>query len=69
MPGSDGQEFLVIFEKAVSWDPKLGEASWDLKLDEASPVCGLRDAHSFVRSDGTVSIVRIVSLSLLVSKD
>ena len=35
MPGSDGLGILVIFEKAVSWDSKLGEASWDLSLGEA----------------------------------
>ena len=46
MPGSDGLGFLVIFKKAVSWDPKLGEASWDLKMDKVSTVVdnGMRRA-------------------------
>ena len=47
----------------ASWDPKLGEVSWDFKLDEASPVYGLWDATRVVVSDGTVSIVKIMSLS------
>ena len=38
VPGSDGPGMLVIFEKAVSWDLTLDEASWHSDLGEASPV-------------------------------
>ena len=59
MPGSDGLRILGDFEKkkAVSWDSGLGESS-----------CRLWDASRVVESDGTVSIVKIVSLSPRVEK-
>ena len=63
MPRSNGLGILVIFEKAVSWDLSLGEASWFLSLGEASPVGAYGMRRAFVVSDGTVSIVKIVSLS------
>ena len=68
MPGSDGLGILVIFEKAVSWDSTLSEASWDLKLDEARPAVVYGMHRAFVGSHGTVSIVKIVSLSPYVEK-
>ena len=56
MPVSDGLRILGDFwKKAVSWDLNLDESSWFLSW--VRPVqLGLRD--------GTVSIVKIVSLSL-----
>ena len=45
MLGSDGLGFLVIFEKAVSWDLTLSEASWDSDLGESSWVYGM--CHAF----------------------
>ena len=86
IPGSDGMGILVIFEKAVSWDlnlrelrsearrgqlrfkPEIGENwSWTRRV----PFVAHGTRRAFVASDGTVSIVKIVSLSLslLVSKD
>ena len=55
MPGSDGVGILVIFEKSSSLrsDAGRGQSS-----------CVLRDAPRVVGSDGTVSIVTIVYLSL-----
>ena len=55
------------FEKDVSWDfdsgPGSPEVSWDLTLSRAVQLGG------WLKDDvGTVSIVKIVSLSLLVSK-
>ena len=50
-------------KKAVSWDLTLDEASWFLSLGEASPVGDYGMRRAFVWSDGTVSIVKIVSLS------
>ena len=66
---------LKRLKKAVSWNLDLDEPScllwsarvlvgsviWDLNLDESS--CVLRDVPRVVGSDGTVSIVKIVSLS------
>ena len=52
----------------VSWDLSLGEASWFLSLGEASPVWAYGMLRGFVGSDGTVSIVKIVSLSPRVEK-
>ena len=49
MLGSEGLRFLVIFEKAVCWDLNLGRASSPGELT--------------VGDVGTVSIVKIVSLS------
>ena len=58
---------------SVSWDPTLGETRWDLKqgganwflsLGVASPVGAYGMRRAFVGSDATVSIVKIVSLSL-----
>ena len=65
MPRSDGLRILGDFwKKAVSWDLRLDEASWFSGLGEARPgQLGLRDAPRVVGSDGTVSIVEIVSLS------
>ena len=69
-PEAIGWDSGWFWKKAVSWDPKLGEASWDLKLDEANPLRGLRDAPRvcWVRWDGQHS-QNCVSLSLLVSED
>ena len=59
-PEAMGGGFGVIFEKnAVRWDLKLDEASWDPNLGESSWVYEMR----VVGSDGTVSLVKIVSLS------
>ena len=60
-------------KKAVSWDLTLDEASWDPTLGEASgDILTLGQAvqlGSWLKDDvGTVSIVKIVCLSLLVSK-
>ena len=52
----------------ASWDSNLGEASWDLNLGEGSPAGAYTMRRAFVGSDGTVSIVKIVSLSLRVEK-
>ena len=63
MPGSEGLRICVFFwKKAVNWDSKLDEGvdfwTW------VRPVqLGLRDATRVVKSGGTVSIVKIVSLS------
>ena len=48
MPGSNGLGILVIFEKAVSWDLTLDEASWDSDLGESSWVYGI--CRAFVGS-------------------
>ena len=66
--------FGDLGKKAVSWELSLSEASWDLKLGEASPVVVYTIHHTFVGTGssageltvgdvGTVSIVKIVSLS------
>ena len=47
------------FEKDVSWDPILGQAS---------PAGGYGMRSAFVGSDSTASIVKIVSLSPRVEK-
>ena len=71
-PEAMGWEFWFL-KKAVSWDLTLDKASWDLNLGEASwflslgkasPVGAYGMHRAFVGSDGTVSIVKIVSLSL-----
>ena len=67
-PETRDWEFSWFLKKAVSWDLTLDEASWDLKLDEASPVGAYGMHRAFVGSDGTVSIVKIVSLSSHVEK-
>ena len=73
-----GWEFWRFLKKAINWDLTMAEASWDLSLGEASWFLSLGDAspvgaygmrRAFVGSEGTVSIVKIVCLSLLVSKD
>ena len=68
MPGSDGLRILVIYEKnsELRSDAGWGELIFEPGRSQSS--CGLRDAPRVVGSDGTVSIVKIVSLSLLVSK-
>ena len=48
------------FETEVSWDPTLGRAS---------PAGGYGMRSAFVGPDSTVSIVKIVFLSLFVSKN
>ena len=53
-PEAMGREF-GDFEKDVSWDPTLGRAS---------PAGGYGMRSAFVGSDSTVSIVKIVCLSL-----
>ena len=65
MPGSDGLRIWGDFWKnSLSWDLNQGEASWFSNLGEARPgQLGLRDAPRMVVSDGTVSIVKIASLS------
>ena len=74
MCGSDGLRIWGDFwKKTGSWDLKLDEASWDSDSGPGSPEdlrsearrvqLGLRDAPRMVRSDGTVSIVKIVYLS------
>ena len=64
MPGSNGLRILGDFwKKAVSWDLRQDEAGWFLSW--ARPFhLGVRDVPSIVGSDGTVSIVKIISLSL-----
>ena len=52
-PEAMGWEF-GDFEKVVSWDPTLGRAS---------PAGGYGMRSAFVGSDGTVSLVKLVSLS------
>ena len=63
MPRSDGLRIWGDFwKKAVSWDSNLEEASGFLSW--VRPVeLGLQDVPHMVGSDGTVSIVKIVSLS------
>ena len=64
MPGNDGQRILGDFwkKKAVSWDLKLDE--WvDVWASARPGQLGLRDEPRVVGSDGTVSIVEIVSFS------
>ena len=57
-PEAMGWGFRVIFEKkAVSWDPNLDESSWVYEM-----------RRTWWGSDGTVSIVKIVSLSPRVEK-
>ena len=51
------------FVVSVSWDSTLNEASWDLYLGQSSPAGDYGMHRAFVGSDGTVSIVKIVSLS------
>ena len=77
MPGNDGLGFLGILKKAVGWDfeigrsesrseLKRGELIFGAQRGEARPgqaSWGLQDAPLVVGLDGTVSIVRIVSLS------
>ena len=63
MPGSDGLEIFGVLKKTVSWDWTLVEASGDLNLGEASPLGDYAMRRAFVGSDGTVIIVKIVSLS------
>ena len=43
-----GLGFLVILKKAISWDPKLGEASWELTQDKASWFLSLGEAGPVV---------------------
>ena len=63
MPGSDGLRILGDFwKKAVSWDLNLEMASVFLSWARPGQLC-LRDAPCVVGSDGTVSIIKIVSLS------
>ena len=52
----------------ASCDMYLGEASWDSDLGEASPVVAYGTRRAFVGSDGTVSLVKIVSVSPRVKK-
>ena len=52
-------EIFGDFEKDVSWDPTLGQAS---------PAGGYGMRSVFVGSDRTVSIVKIVSLSPRIEK-
>ena len=68
MHGSDGPRILGDFwKKAVSWDLRLDKVSWFLDLGEASPVMDYQMSR-VVGSDGTVSIVEIVSFSPRVEK-
>ena len=63
--GDFGKSSKFRFEPdEVSWDLSLGEASGDSNLGDASQVGAYGMRRSFVGSDGTVSIVKIVSLSL-----
>ena len=68
---AEGYGMRGAFVRSVSWDfdsePGSLEVSWDLNLGEASPAGGYGMRCTFVGSDGTVSIVKIVSL--LVSKN
>ena len=57
-PEAMGWDSWWFWKKALSWDPKLGEACWDLKLDEASSGCAAR----LLGSDGQHS-KNCVSLS------
>ena len=63
-PGARVWEFWWFLKKAVSWDLTLDKASWFLSLGKASPVGAYRMRRTFVGSDGMVSIVKIVCLSL-----
>ena len=56
------EDFGWFFKKSRSWDSDLDEKSWF--LSRARPVqLGLWDVPRMVGSDGTVSTVKIVSLS------
>ena len=61
MPGIDGLGFWVIFEKnsELRFERRRSESRSKARRVQL----GLRDAPHVVGSDGTVSIVKIVSLS------
>ena len=63
MPGSDGLRILVIFKKSreLRFEPGWGELIFGPGRGQSS--LGLWDALCVVGSDGTVSILKIVSLS------
>ena len=69
MPGSDFGWFLVIFEKKRWVEIPTWAKGVDFRASARPGQLGLRDVLHVVGSDGTVSIVEIVSLSLLVSKN
>ena len=62
------ENFGDFWKKAVSWDLKLGEMSWFLSLGEGSPAEAYGMRRAFVGSDGTVSIIKTVSLCPRIEK-
>ena len=72
IPGSDGRGFLVILKKGVCWDLNLDGTNWFSSSARPGqfptglyPInkYPIRDTPRVVCLDGTVSIVKIVSLS------